>query len=209
MSFIDPSLIRKAAPSIEKAINMALSMDPASQKRLNLLKGCILEVAITSPKQSFFFGSEDGKVVILAPQDRASVRLEGNAFAFIKLASYQNKALLFRNKEISLSGDAVRAQQIQSFMADVNIDWEGILATAIGDLPAHFIGTSLRQSFSFGKNLSQSFINDMEEFIKYELRLIPSKALAKTQFEAIDQLRLATDRLEARLKQTFNQAQKS
>ena len=70
------------------------------------------------------------------------------------------------------------------------------------------IGTSLRQSLAFGKNLSQSFMNDLEEFIKYEVRLIPSKAIAKTQFEAIDQLRLATDRLEARLKQAFKQTEK-
>ncbi len=209
MSLIDPSLIQKAAPTIEKALNMALSMDPASQKKLNLLQGCILEVAINSPKQTFFFGSDNGKVVLLPEQDRSTVRLSGSALAFIKLASYQNKTQLFRSKEIILSGDAVRAQQIQSFMGKVNIDWEGILATLIGDVPANFIGTSLRQSFSFGKTLSQSFINDVEEFIKYEVRLIPSKALSKTQFEAIDQLRLATDRLEAKVRKAFNQTEKS
>ena len=53
---------------------------------------------------------------------------------------------------------------------------------------------------AFGKTLSRSFMNDLEEFIKYEVRLIPSKTLAKKQFETIDQLRLASDRLEARLK---------
>jgi len=209
MSFIDPAFIQKVAPSIEKAINLALSMDPVSQKKLNLLQGCILEVSITTPKQTLFFGSEGGKVVILPPQDSSSVCLSGNAFSLIKLANYQDKTSLFKNKEIILSGDAVRAQQIQGLMGSVNIDWEGILAALIGDVPAHFIGTSLRQSLAFGKNISQSFINDLEEFIKYEVRLIPSKALAKTQFEAIDQLRLATDRLEARLKQAFKQTQKS
>ncbi|MFT6123779.1 MAG: ubiquinone biosynthesis protein UbiJ [Oleiphilaceae bacterium] len=203
MSFIDPTLIQKAAPTIEKAINLALSMDPAAQKKLNLLQGCIFEVAITAPKQVLFFGSIDGKVVILPPQDTSSVCLSGRAFAFIKLASTKNKASLFKNKEIILSGDAVRAQQIQGFMASVNIDWEGILASFIGDAPAHIFGSSLRQSLSFGKKLSQSFISDLEEFIKYEVRLIPSKALAKAQFETIDQLRLATDRLEARLKQAL------
>ncbi|MFT7373903.1 MAG: ubiquinone biosynthesis protein UbiJ [Oleiphilaceae bacterium] len=208
MSLIDPTLIQKIAPSIEKAINLALSMDPVSQKKLNLLQGCILEVAITAPQQTLFFGSIDGKVVILPPQDSSSVCLSGRAFAFIKLASTQNKTALFKNKEITLSGDAVRAQQIQGLMGSVNIDWEGILATFIGDVPAHFIGTSLRQSLAFGKNISQSFINDLEEFIKYEVRLIPSKAMAKNNFDAIDQLRLAADRLEARLKLAVKQTKK-
>ena len=208
MSFIDPAVVQKAAPAIEKAINLAISMDPASQKKLLLLQGCILEVAITSPKQTLFFGSDNGKVVILPPQDSSSVCLSGSALALIKLANTEDKTKLFKHKEISLSGDAVRAQQIQGLMGSINVDWEGILATFIGDVPAHLIGTSLRQSLAFGKNLSQSFMNDLEEFIKYEVRLIPSKAIAKTLFEAIDQLRLATDRLEARLKQAFKQTEK-
>jgi ubiquinone biosynthesis protein UbiJ len=209
MSVIDPTLIQKVAPAIERAINLTLSMDPVSQKKLNLLQGCILEISVTTPKQTLFFGSEDGKIVILPPQDSSSVCLSGSAFSLVKLANSQEKTSLFSNQEITISGDAVRAQQIQGLMGSVNIDWEGILATFIGDVPAHLIGSSFRQSLAFGKNISQSFINDLEEFIKYEVRLIPSKALAKTQFEAIDQLRLATDRLEARLIQAFKQTEKS
>ena len=205
MSLIDPALIQKVAPAIEKAINLAISMDPASQKKLSLLQGCILEITITAPKQTLFFASAGGKVVIVPPQETPSVCLSGSAISLVKLASYQDKASLFRNKEITLSGDAVRAQQIQGLMNSIKIDWEGLLATFIGDIPAHLIGSSFRQSLAFGKNISQSFIHDLEEFVKYEVRLIPSKALAKKQFEAIDQLRLATDRLDARLKQTFKQ----
>jgi ubiquinone biosynthesis protein UbiJ len=207
MSFIDPVLIQKAAPTIEKAINLALSMDPVAQKKLNLLQGCIFEVAITAPEQVLFFGSRDGKVVILPPQETSSVCLSGRAFSLIKLASTKDKTALFRNKEITLSGDAVRAQQIQGFMGSVNLDWEGMLASFIGDVPAHLFGTSLRQSLSFGKQLSRSFVSDLEEFIKYEVHLMPSKALAKTQFDTIDQLRLATDRLEARMKQAFKKTE--
>lgn len=206
MSFFDPLLIKNIAPSIEKAINIALDMDPLSQKKLKLLEGCILKVAITSPVQTFYFGSESGKVVLLPEQNTSSVQLSGNAFAFIKLATYENKTQLFRCKEINLSGDAVRAQQIQSFMSSIKIDWDGILATLIGDIPANFIGNSIRQSWSFGKMLSQSFLSDLEEFVKYEVRLIPGKALANKQFDAIDQLRLATDRLEARIKKQLKPA---
>lgn len=208
MSLIDPSMIQKIAPAIEKAINLALSLDPVSQKKLNLLQGCVFELAITAPTQTLFFGSEDGKVIIMPPQENASVCLSGRAFSLIKLANTQNKTSLFRNKEITISGDAVRAQQIQGLMASIKIDWEGILAALIGDVPAHLIGSSLRQSVAFGKNVSQSFMTDLEEFVKYEVRLIPSKALAKNNFEAIDQLRLATDRLEARLKHAFKQTDK-
>jgi ubiquinone biosynthesis protein UbiJ len=82
------------------------------------------------------------------------------------------------------------------------------LAEAIGEVPAHLITTSLHSSVVWGKSLTGSFKQDLEEFIKYELRLLPSRAMAVAQFEAIDQLRLATDRLEARFKNLVKQKAK-
>ncbi len=200
MGLLDASLVRKLAPALEHAINIALSMDPASRNRLKPLQGCVLELHFLSLKQSLFFGAEDGRVVLYPTAKQASVTLSGTIPSFLKLAASQNKSALFKSREVSLSGDAVRAQQIQQFAAGIDIDWEGLLAEIIGDVPAHFVGSSIRQSLSWTKHLSGSLRRDIEEFIKYELRLLPGKALGNSQFDAIDQLRLATDRLEARIK---------
>jgi len=218
MSFLDSAMLQRIAPAMESAVNTALTMDPGAQKHLHRLRGCILEVHITSPDRSFFFGVESQDIENLAGQKTAnetktqckvcllpgapasSVQLTGSASAFIKLASYREKNILFKTKEIQLSGDSVRAQQIQAFMQSINIDWEGLLATFIGDVPAHILGSSLRNGFSWGKMFSQSLIRDAEEFIKYEVRMLPSKAIAKNQFAAIDKLYQATGNLEKRIK---------
>lgn len=193
-------LLNTLAPAVEKAINAALSMDPGSQKKLHPLRGCVLEINIRSTRRSIFFGVKDDKIILMPNDDTPSVRLEGSLFALIKLASYNDKKPLFKSKEIVLSGDAVRTEQIQNFIRNINVDWEGVLAEVIGDVPAHFLGSSVRQGLSWSKMLSQSFLRDVEEFIKYEVRLIPGKALASKQFAAVDKLRLATDQLEARFK---------
>jgi len=200
MGLLDTPLARKLAPTLESSINIALSMDPSARKRLKPLQGCVLEVNITSLKYSFFFGTDNNRVKLLAPETPPTVTLSGSTSALIKLGIYKDKRTLFKTKAVSLSGDAVRAQQIQTFMRTLKIDWEALLAEAIGDMPAHLVSSSLKTSFTWSKSLSLSFIRDAEEFIKYELRLLPSKAMATKQFDAIDQLRLATDRLEARIK---------
>jgi len=200
MGLLDTPLAQKLAPTLESSINLALSMDPGARKRLKPLQGCVFEINITSLKYSFFFGTEENKIKLLPPETPPSVTLSGSASALIKLALYKDKNILFKTRAVSLSGDAVRAQQIQTFMRTLKIDWEALLAEAIGDMPAHLLSSSLKTGFTWSKSLSLSFIRDAEEFIKYELRLLPSKAMAAKQFDAIDQLRLATDRLEARVK---------
>lgn len=208
MAFLDIPIVQQAAPALEKAINLALSMDPSSQKRLKPLEGCILQIYFTAAKRSIFFKAEKGNVVLLGNHDSPSVVLSGKMIAFVKLAYLSDKQQLFRDKEIELAGDAVRAQQIQHFMANINIDWEALLAEVIGDVPAHVLGTSIRQGIGWGKSLTSTFLTDLEEFVKYEVRLLPSKALAVRQFDAIDQLRSATDRLEARIKSLVKAAEK-
>ena len=56
MSISDTSMLKKLALELENAINVALTMSPNSQKYLKRLEGCILEIFISSTKQSFYFG---------------------------------------------------------------------------------------------------------------------------------------------------------
>jgi len=204
MSLMNSALVRQLTPGIQKAINLALSMDPGARKRLQPLRGCILEIRVTTLNHSVFITTESDQIVILPSADQATVTLSGSTMAFAKLASYRDKSSLFRSRDISLTGDAVRAQQLQRFARDLNVDWEAILAEVIGDVPAHAIGTSIRNTLTWGKHVSRSLKQDLEEFIKYELRLLPGKAIARHQFESIDQLRLASDRLEARVRKLMN-----
>lgn len=182
-------------------------MDPSAQKHLQRLKDCVFEVHVSSAKQSFLFGvkSNDStghinhQVIVLSSQQPTSVQLKGSALSLIKLAFYQDKNTLFKSQEIQISGDSVRIQQIQAFMLSLNLDWEGLLANFIGDIPAHFLGSSVRSSMNWGKKLSQALVRDLEEFVKFELRLFPNKSQAKKQFLAIDKLYQATESIEKRL----------
>ncbi len=200
MSLLDLPFLQHLSPALEKSLNVALSMDPAAQKKLKPLDQCVLEIHLRSFKRSLFVKADGGKIKLVGPEHGAQVTLSGTTLAFFKLASQRNINTLFKSRELSMIGDAVRAQQIQQVAASIDIDWEGLLAEVIGDVPAHMLSTTVKQSVSWSKQVSQSFLRDLEEFIKYEVRALPGKAIAASQFEGIDQLRLATDRLEARVR---------
>lgn len=211
------SSLSKIAESVEQAINAALTMDAGAQKHLKRLSGCVLALRVTSTKTTFYFGvkapDQEGEkakylVELLPQQDSSTVQLSGSILSLVKLAASSEKSLLFRTKELELSGDSVRIQQIQSFLDAISIDWEAILANFIGDVPAHFFGSTLRSGLGWGATFTQSIIRDTEEYIKYELRLFPNKLALKKQFAAIDELYKATESLEKRIKTKLNKVKK-
>jgi ubiquinone biosynthesis protein UbiJ len=210
MTQMDNKRLNKIIKAVESAINTALAMDPIAQKHLKRLKDCTLAINISAPGKLLYVGVEEHlteadpesayRVTLLGTQNQSDVEIKGRLLSFIKLAATSDKNTLLRTKEIQMSGDSIRIQQIQAFLSVVRVDWEGILSSVIGDIPAHIIGTSLRHGLSFGLNLGQSLIRDAEEFIKYELRLFPNKAVANKQFTAINKLQEASDKLEQKIK---------
>jgi ubiquinone biosynthesis accessory factor UbiJ len=206
LEFLLAPTSRLATQGLSSAINLALAKDPVARKKLHGLRNCVLELHLKNLNQSLFIAVQNERIAVLAvlkDAPKPSVRVSGNLIAFIKLATQDNSRALFQSEEIVLNGDAVRAQQILHLVETLNIDWEALIADAIGDIPAHVIGSSLKKSWAWTQKLSATLLRDLEEYVKYELRLFPSKPMAKRQFDKIDQLRLATDRLEARMKKLF------
>jgi len=200
MNLFSQPLLQQLAPSIERSINATLAMDPGAEKKIQPLNGCVLEIQISNLNQSLFVGTKGNRVLLLSAEQSPTVTMTANLSTLLKLAVQRDTHALVTNGELSFSGDAVRAQQIQRFSESLDIDWEGLLAKFIGDTPARMISSGAKQGVTVAKTFSQNFVRDLEEFVKYELRLLPSRLLADKQFEAIDQLRLASDRIEARVK---------
>lgn len=198
MTSLDARLLQKLAPALEASVNHAVALDPSNERHLKRLEGCVLEIQVSSLKQSLFLTVEQLQIKWLAQAATPTVKLSGSAIALIKLGLLKDKNALFKRKEVSLSGDAVRAQQIQSFMRELNIDWEALLAEALGDIPARLLSTNLSTSLNWTRELGKSFWQDLEEYIKYELQVLPNKAAAQQQFASIDQVRLASERLAQR-----------
>lgn len=211
---------RSAANQLVSSINGALAMAPGAQKHLKNLETCVLKLQLTGINLAFYFGVDGSsasnestpdniqdiyKVQLVDAVDTPDVCVTGSPLAFMKLLGQRNKVHVFRTKELVLQGDAVRIQQILAFLNALEVDWDGVLAKFIGDVPAHFLGSTLRNSLAWGLSFSQAFIRDAEEYIKYELRLLPDKARAHKQFAAIAELANDIEKLEKRIQNVEQQ----
>lgn len=224
MKLFESDWLISLANQVVSGINGALAMAPNAQKHLMNLEDCTLKIQLKGLDTNFFFGVEKieknlsdetetvpslkYRVQFIAQTDSPNVTIKGSPLAFIKLATQNNKAALFHTKELQLEGDSVRIQQILAFLSNLQIDWEGLIANYIGDVPAHLIGTTIRSGLLWGLNFSQSLIRDTEEFIKYELRLLPDRKRAKKQFTAITKLSEEVDKLHLRFDKFKEKTQK-
>ncbi|KZY62503.1 hypothetical protein A3737_14975, partial [Oleiphilus sp. HI0065] len=158
MNLFSQPLLQQFAPVLQRAINAALMMDPGAEKKLQPLNGCVLEIRISNLNQSLFIGAKGNRVLLLSAEHAPTVTMTASLFALAKLAARRDSAELIANRDLSFSGDAVRAQQIQRFTDNLDIDWEGLLARFIGDTPATFVTSSAKQSATFAKTFSQNFV---------------------------------------------------
>jgi ubiquinone biosynthesis protein UbiJ len=209
MALTSASLFNTLGPAIEKTVNLGLSVDPAARKKIKPLTGCILEVSVSAPDITLFFEVADDRVKVKPDTASPTVTFAGSALAMLKLALAKDKNLLFKTREIQLTGDAVRSEQLLTFVRTLNVDWEALLAGIIGDVPAHFINTTLKNGYHWSLMTGSSFFKDVEEFVKYELNLLPTRSSANVQKQAIDSLRRATNKLETRVKRLVNQSQRA
>ncbi|MFT6028831.1 MAG: ubiquinone biosynthesis protein UbiJ [Oleiphilaceae bacterium] len=217
MKLFESDWMKSVANQVVTGVNSALAMSPGSQKHLKNLEHCILKIHLKGLDSDLYFGvaksERDNKeistelaaykyhVQLVDLTDSPDVTIIGSPIAFIKLLSQKNKAPLFQSKELKLEGDSVRIQQILAFVSTLQIDWDGLLANFIGDVPAHLLGSSIRSGIMWGLNFSQSLIRDTEEFIKYELRLLPDNKRSIKQFSAISKLSEEVEKLKSRFDQ--------
>jgi ubiquinone biosynthesis protein UbiJ len=214
MFYNESGWLLSAANQLVTAVNRALAMAPGTQKHLKNLTQCVFKLQISGINRRVYFGvtavsNHDQrafeatpaiyKVQLIEPTEKVDVTLTGSPISLVKLLGSQNKALLFSNRELELQGDAVRIQQILAFLGALEIDWDGLLAEFIGDVPAHLIGSTVRSGLAWSLSLSKAFIRDAEEYIKYELRLLPDKQRASKQFQGITDLVARADALSGRL----------
>ncbi len=215
MKVFESDWMKSIANQLASGINSAIAMSPDSQKHLKNLEECVLKIHLSGLNFNIFFGVSKSEhsttaldnstfsyhVQLTEQLESPDVTLSGSPISFIKLFSQKNKVSLFQAKELTLTGDSVRTQQILAFLSSLKIDWDGLLATFIGDVPAHLLGTSIRSGFMWGLNFTQSLMRDTEEYIKYELRLLPDKKRAVKQFSAIAKLSQEVDKLKHRFDQ--------
>lgn len=194
---------RLLATALETAINGALRLDPVTRERLDALHGQLIAVTPTGLDQTFYLQPGPAGVRVLTRSEApAALTVRGSPLALLALARGAGN-----RTDVELDGDAQLGRELQALLAGLDIDWEEVLARAIGDLPAHQLGNLARTGRSWGARSLDSLLRDTSEYLQYERReLPPAHAVARFVAE-VDRLREDTDRLAARVQRLTRRLQ--
>jgi ubiquinone biosynthesis protein UbiJ len=163
------------------------------------LEGRALSLVLEGTPLTLFFRVADGRITIdTHDAGVADATLSGSPISLLSLAGPGAEDRL-RGSSIRIAGDAEVAQRFRDLLQHTQPDFEEELSRVVGDVAAHQVANIARGFFDWGRKAADSFSTNVAEYLQEEGRDVPSRVEVEEYLEAVDQLREATDRLDARL----------
>jgi ubiquinone biosynthesis protein UbiJ len=208
---ISPSIDSALCASIESSLNALLKHDPAllqalarfEGKRLRIQSDDWLILVVTIHAHGFHLS--------LCDEDECNTTIFGSIGELLTVALADDKADALMNGDVDISGSSALVLDLAKIVQQLDIDWEELISPLTGGLIAHEVGKGFRSLIQWGKDSSQTFTTNTKTYLEDE-QLIVSKPIAEDFSEQVSDLRLATDRAEARLeniKQLINKRNQS
>lgn len=190
-----------ALRSFERSINSLLQTDPANQAKLAPLAGRVISIEIQEWPKPVFLTVTAGKIGLASEHEEAAdIAIKGSAWPMLQLLKGSSPADV-RQSGVEIQGDLTVAQQFSNIARTLDIDWEEKLSHWVGDIAAHRIGRFVRGTSAEIKVAQEQFSQAVTEYMKYESGLFPAKEEVDDFLTEIDNVRLAMDRLEAKINQ--------
>jgi ubiquinone biosynthesis protein UbiJ len=186
---------------MEGMINQAIKQDPITQGKLSKLEGKVVAFCLKQPKVTLYGWFHKDRIRLMNQYECVpELTITGASFDFLQLALADDHNSALFSSRIRMDGDEHLAQKIMTIAMGISIDWEYLLSKLTGDVIAHQIGQGVRSSSRWLKATHQSMTANLEEYIHHELRMLPHASEIDYYCEQVTELRLAADRLAARLK---------
>lgn len=194
------SLPQIITATIETAFNRYLLLDPAAMPKFSKMEGKVIAIDILGINQKlYFFPGGDGVMIMSDFDGEADTMLTGSPLALARLGLLKNAAPVLFSGEVVISGDTRLGSEFKKILSQVNIDWEEILSDHTGDMLAHKVGNLARDFSSWVDRSKHSMFIDAGEYLTEESHASPAKAEINRFIKDVDNLRAATDRLQAKI----------
>lgn len=184
---------------LESLLNRNIAGSTAARGLCERLNGKVLLLCMQGLPINIYFKSH-GETMELGTQfsGAAHATLKGTPLSFLSLVGPQPETAL-RAGTVKIEGDAEVAQTFSEFLKHARPDLEEELSRLIGDVAAHQVGNAARSIAGFARRAGDTFLQNVSEYLQEEGRDVPSRTEAEEFMRAVDDLRDATERLEARI----------
>ena len=190
--------------SAELGINRALRMDSTALPRLAHLGGKVIEIDCLRPALSLFvLPGADGLMLAQRWGAPADCTLRAPAGSLAQLALRSDKTAVLHSPEVELEGDSAVLLDLVAVLQDLQLDWEYELARWLGPVATQLIGGHLRLRAKWARQGASRMADTVADYLNEETRTLVGKREAEARLRELDDLKLDTERLEARIERLF------
>ncbi|MAD44519.1 MAG: hypothetical protein CMI02_06115 [Oceanospirillaceae bacterium] len=199
LNHLPAEILQALCVPAETSINHVLQYDPAALHAMARHQGRLLAIRIDGAGQLLVRIYDNGIGLSLMGDNDPDAVLTGSLADFIALAGADDKANTLINSHIDMDGDSEFAIALTRIAQHLDIDWEAVISPLTGGLLAHQLGKGLRGLLSWGKSTSATYRTAVKEYLEDEVEAVTPAPLMRHFADEVDELKLATDRLSARI----------
>ncbi|BFM09501.1 ubiquinone biosynthesis accessory factor UbiJ [Halioxenophilus aromaticivorans] len=193
---LGPTLTTALLASAERTANGLLQFDPGSQAHLQQLEGKTLAIHLSQPSLTVAVFCAQGQLQLRGHAEAADAEVSGS---LADILAWLNSGESLAQHHLSVRGSTQLLQQWQALASQLDIDWEDMANRYLGDVVGHGVASGARQAFAWGQARGRNVTQQAVEFGVEELQLLPNRALFEDFRQRNQSLRLAADRLAARV----------
>ncbi len=191
--------------NLERAVNDILILDEEINKKLTRFDGKTIAIEIVRFNIKIYIRFTGQVIGIdLDCNHAVDVYIKASALTFLFMLLRGSEEQSVSVGDMEVSGDVRLAQEFQSYLKSLDIDWEEYISQCIGDYPAHKIGNLFRSSQKYITDSKSMFEMDISEYLRYEKELLPDQIEIDEFNSAVDIIRNDVERLQQRLKRLDN-----
>ena len=189
----------KVAPLLDYAIGRYLQADPPLvASSLKAMADKVVGLSLTVPEIELFLLVKEDTIRVCADHEgQPDTRIRGNLFDLLRLGLDKDRNQSAIHLEII--GDVHLGQRLQRLFAEIEFDWEELLAPLIGDIATHQFSEGVRAVNSTIGRCMESLAFSSGEFLREELKITPTQQEIAYFINNVEKLRDAVERLDARL----------
>jgi len=188
-----------AATAVQPVVNRLLALDPAARQAVAALAGRRARLTLTQPALTLTLAIDaEGMRVLAVDEAPADVTVTAAPEGVLAALHGEVEDAVLRGSLV-LEGDEDLARRLFAVFGALRPDLEAPLAAVLGDTAAHAAGDAARRSAEAACSAAAGIAGYGRERLTEAGGPLPARHEVARFFDEVDDLRLASDRLEARI----------
>lgn len=185
---------------INPLLKQAVAQEGAAAAALKTLQGNCIEFQVSGlDLQIRLQVSSDGFYLYRHSDEPADAWILAAPHVYLKMATSKDANSILFGSEVAIGGNTYLLEVLQELIAGLGLDTQELISRVAAPLPVASIQAGFSQLLQFGQRFTRSASADVKSYIDDEAGLLAGKNSWHLAEDALHDLRLDVDRLEARI----------